>query len=636
VAGYSWLCANELDRERLIGTVKGLGRARVVMFAVLLLGMIAASPQTGWWPIAALLFAAVTSIYLYRDLDRRSRPEYWAAAGWLATQVPLAVGIAITGGPRSPALSWLAIAVVSLVARFNRRAIRVGMVFLYLLFLVDTYGVNAGWAVAHSADVLGVAALMAAVWLFAEALMRSDLDHRARDATTGLPNMAKFLELLRLSLKRTEERSGAVAVMIVGLAGLDEVREALGPRAANGLLGQAGARIARSAATAELVASGSGDEFLILFTTFASAVRKAADPLAAVEAAARNLVEPLKAAIEEPFAIGNEEVCVGAHFGIALHGERGLRGDVAQAAERLLADAELALGGARDAGPGGVAVYDPAKPRAARRLSLVSRLRRAIEGGDLEVYYQPTVDIRSGEIIGVEALARWNDRELGPISPGEFIPIAEETGLIEPLGRVVLEEVARQTREWAQRGIGVEVAFNLSPYQLWHRDLHANLKRLLEAVDLPRDRFIIEITESGALRDFEATVRLLARLRSEGYRIAIDDFGVELSSLSRLLEIPSDILKIDRSFVQALSTQANAGVMVKTIIELAERLGLLSHAEGVEREEERRFLLASGCDLAQGYLFSRPVPPAEIERRYLESLYRWPVQLGGGRRRRAA
>lgn len=607
----------------------------MVMFAVLLLVLIGAARQTGWLPIVALVIASASSIYLYHGIDRRSRPELWAVGGWLATQIPLGVGIAITGGPRSPALAWLAIAVVSLVARFNRATIRAGMLFLYLLLVVDTFGVDASWTAAHPASVLGVAALMFCVWIFSEALMRSDLDQRTHDAVTGLVNLEVFLSRVREVLSN-ESRDDQHAVLVVELSEIGVARESFGPRAANALLSQAGARIARTAASAELVGKGYGDEFLILLSPPPKAASDASAPDSSdIERGARRLAESLKSALTEPFAIGSREVCLNCYTGIALFAGDARGSDPEQAAERLLADAQLALSSAREAGPGGVALYDPSKPRAARRLSVVPRLRRAIEHGELELHYQPTVDVRTGRIVGVEALARWVDEELGTVSPAEFIPVAEETGLIHGLGQWVFEEVARQAREWERQGMRFEVAFNLSPRQLSHPELLKHLTRRLDSAGVPRERFIVEITESSALRDFESTVRLLANLRSNGYRIAIDDFGVELSSLSRLLEIPTDVLKIDRSFVSALSRQPNAGVMVKTIIELADRLGLRSHAEGVEQEEERRFLVASGCDLAQGYLFSKPVPAAEIARQYESSLYVWPVRLTDAGKRAA-
>jgi len=199
--------------------------------------------------------------------------------------------------------------------------------------------------------------------------------------------------------------------------------------------------------------------------------------------------------------------------------------------------------------------------------------------------------------------------------------------MIEPLGAWVMDEVARQAREWDTQGMQFEIAFNLSPRQLRQPDLLPRMQATLTAAGVPPDRFVIEITESSTLHDFQSTVALLGQMRAEGFHIAIDDFGVDLSSLSRLLEIPSDILKIDRSFVSALSSTPNAGAMVQTIIQLAEKLGMRSHAEGIETEVERRFLLANGCEYGQGYLFATPLPANKVHEHYLDSLYTQLIRL---------
>ena len=615
------MCPTELDRERLVTTVRGVGRARVVMFVVLTAVVGGSAGQTGWWPLATLLGAAVASIYLYRDLGRRRRPEYWAAAGWLATQLPLGFGIAITGGPHSPALSWLAIAVVSLVARFNRVAIRAGMAFLYVVLLIDTLAVDPGWTLAHPANVLINGGLLFSVWVFAEALLRSDLEHRDHDKVTGLPNQAKFLDHLRLALTRRDRRGGTISVLAVDLDGFGLVNESLGPSAGDKLLRHAGARIARAAIDAELVARRSADEFLILVSDLHDPATGPNQPWQSPERTARAVADSVQAALTEPVRVDDREIYLGACIGIAMLVDGEEAADHQKTAERLLSGAQLALSSARSAGPGSVTLYDSSQPRSERRLSLITRLRKAIERGELGLHYQPTVDLHTSEIKGVEALARWEDEELGVVPPSEFIAVAEESGLIEPLGAWVMDEVARQAREWDNQRMQFEIAFNLSPRQLWQPELLPLMRARLAAAGVPFERFVVEITESSALRNFESTVALLRDMAAEGFRIAIDDFGVELSSLSRLLEIPADILKIDRSFISALSTAPNAAVMVQMIIQLADKLGMRAHAEGVETESERRFLVENGCDYGQGYLFSKPVPASQIRELYLESVY---------------
>ena len=621
------MCPTEVDRERLVTIVGGVGRARAVMFVVLAGIAIASAGETGWWALAVLVAAGVASIYLYRDIDRRRRPEYWAIAGWLATQVPLGVGIAITGGDRSPALSWLAIAVVSLVARFNRPTIRAGMVFLGVLLLVDTVGVDPSWTLAHPARTLVTGGLLFSVWIFAEAMLRSDLEHRDHDKVTGLPNGTKFAGHLQLALRRRERRGGTISVLAVDLDGFGLANDSLGPRAGDRLLRHAGARIARAAVPAEIVARRSADEFLILLADLHDTAA-VPQPWASNDHAPQDVAHAVQAALGDPITVDEREIYLGACVGIAVLAEGETPEDLEKTAEQLLSGAQLALSSARSAGPGSVTVFDSAKPNSGRRLSLIGRLRKAIDGGELFLHYQPTVDLHTGELKGVEALARWEDDELGTVPPGEFIGVAEETGLIEPLGAFVMDEVARQARVWDQQGLNFEIAFNLSPRQLWQpKDLLPRMRTSLAAAGVPLERFVVEITESSALRDFESTIALLREMTAEGFRLAIDDFGVELSSLSRLLEIPAQVLKVDRAFISALSASPDAAVMVQMIIQLADKLGMRAHAEGVETEAQKRFLLENGCQYGQGYLFSKPVPASEIAGLHFRSLARRVVPL---------
>jgi len=212
----------------------------------------------------------------------------------------------------------------------------------------------------------------------------------------------------------------------------------------------------------------------------------------------------------------------------------------------------------------------------------------------------------------VEALLRWQDPNGGLIPPGEFIPLAEEMGLIEVIGDWVIEEMCRQDAEWREDGLKLDMSFNLSPRQLWQEDVLRKVMRPLEVFGSDPANMVIEITESTAMTDPERTQRLLWELHAKGFRIALDDFGTGYSSLSRLKHLPVDILKIDRSFVHDVAEDAEAGSMVRAIIQLAQGLGMTPLAEGVETEAEWRFLTDHGCSLGQGYHFSRPVPAAEI------------------------
>jgi EAL domain-containing protein (putative c-di-GMP-specific phosphodiesterase class I) len=232
------------------------------------------------------------------------------------------------------------------------------------------------------------------------------------------------------------------------------------------------------------------------------------------------------------------------------------------------------------------------------------------------LHYQPIVDLADGSPMGVEALIRWNDPLGGLVPPGEFIPLAEEMGLIEVIGDWVVEELARQDAEWRAQGLELELSFNLSPRQLWQPDIAARILSRLESGGVDPQRTIVEVTESTAMTDPDRTLRILWDLHARGLRLAIDDFGTGYSSLSRLKHMPVDILKIDRTFVREVHADEQAGNMVKAIIQLAEGLGMTPLAEGIETAQEWRFLLESGCRLGQGYYFCKPVPAADVLARH--------------------
>lgn len=607
---YSWLCRTELDRERMVATVRWVGPARAAMFVILTGVVLGSAPEIGWWALVPLFVSAVGSIVLYRNLDQRRRPEYWAAGGWLITQLMLGVGIAVTGGPHSPALPWIAVAIVSLVARFSRAGILAGLVFLFFLLLAVTFGMDPHGVWGHPQEFLFPVGLLFSIWVFAAAQMRSDLDHRDYDKVTGLPNQAKFTEELRLALLSRLRRGGAVAVLALDLDGFRLANEGLGPSAGNDLLRQAGSRIARAGRAADLVARRSADEFLIFASDLGCERSEHGEPEEAVGRAlcqtARNLARAVQSEFAEPFQLGSEDVYLDACVGISVLHEG--KEEAASASERLLAESQSALSVARSAGPSTQMFFTEGHGGSRPRLAMIARLRKAIERQQFVMHYQPTVNLHTGQTISVEALIRWEDPDLGLVPPGDFIPLAEETGLIEVIGAWALEDVCRQTREWELAGHKFEVAFNLSPRQLQAPDILGQMLETIERTGVDRKQLIVEITESTALRDPERAIQLMSLMTQHGMRLAIDDFGVGLSSLSRLREMPAEFLKIDRSFVADLETSPSGLVMVRTIIQLAANLGMLPHAEGVETEQQRRILVENGCDQGQGFLFSRAVP----------------------------
>jgi EAL domain-containing protein (putative c-di-GMP-specific phosphodiesterase class I) len=321
------------------------------------------------------------------------------------------------------------------------------------------------------------------------------------------------------------------------------------------------------------------------------------------ELAARRLLHSLAA----PFALDGRDVHVDASIGVALGGG-------GADAEALLRDADSAMYRAKLLGSGGHVVFDETLRTACRRrMDLETGLYRALSDGELRLAYQPIVETATGRCIGFEALLRWRNAAGEDVSPAEFIPIAEETGTIVPIGAWVLREACKQMRAWRAQYRGLpprNIAVNVSGRQLLSRDFHDDVLAALEV--LGPDTLTLEITESAAAQVTDAAVDVLDRISRLGVRIAIDDFGTGLSSLARLRALPVDIVKIDRQFIAGLDASAEDRSLVLAIVAMTEALGLTAIAEGVETPAQAGALQASGCPLAQGYLFGRPVPAEDI------------------------
>jgi len=263
-------------------------------------------------------------------------------------------------------------------------------------------------------------------------------------------------------------------------------------------------------------------------------------------------------------------------------------------------------------GPGGYLVHTEQDADAMNRLSMSTRLRKAVDQKQWMLHYQPLIELDSGRMYGVEALIRWPEPNGGLVSPGEFIPLAEEMGLIEAIGDWVVEEICRQDAQWRAEGLTLEVGFNLSPRQLWQPELVDKIVSPIVVAGMDPKRVTVEITESAAMTDPDRTVELLHSMHGRGLKLAIDDFGTGYSSLARLKHMPVDILKIDRSFVRDVDKEHDAASMVSAMIALAHNLDMVPLAEGIETAGEWRFLADRGCTLGQGFYFSRPVPASEI------------------------
>jgi diguanylate cyclase (GGDEF)-like protein/PAS domain S-box-containing protein len=434
------------------------------------------------------------------------------------------------------------------------------------------------------------------------------------DKLTGLPNRAMFEELLELSISRARRHGASVAVVYADLDDFKLVNDSLGHDAGDELLRQLAGRLKEATRETDLVARQGGDEFLLLLADLdRSADSVASDVGDSASIVAESVAARVQEALAEPFELFGTEVYISASVGVSVFPK-----DAPDAAT-LLKNADQAMYHSKKLGPGGYSVHAAGSTEAMHRLALTTKLRKAVEGQNWELHYQPLVDLASGGVFGVEALIRWPDPNGGLVPPGEFIPLAEEMGLIEAIGDWVVEELGRQDGRWRAEGLALELSFNLSPRQLWQPDLATKILSRLDAAGVERANVVVEITESTAMIDPDRTQRILTELNGCGLRLAIDDFGTGYSSLSRLKHLPVDILKIDRSFVRAVDSDPQAGDMVRAIIALAESLGMSPLAEGIETEAEWRFLVEHGCSLGQGYLFSRPVPAGEITAQHRRS-----------------
>ena len=429
------------------------------------------------------------------------------------------------------------------------------------------------------------------------------------DPLTGLPNRLLFDDRLHLAAQQARRKGGFFAVHCLDLNDFKGVNDSLGHAVGDELLRQVAGRLREVVRGVDTVARLGGDEFAVIQTELEGPQMAA------------NLADRVIEALGRPYRIGNHELFTSASIGIAVgDGEN-------ERATEILRYADLALYAAKAEGRGRFRFFSPEMNAALRRRRLTeTRLRRALEDNGLTLVYQPQVELATGHMIGVEALLRWWDEELGEVPPDQFITVAEECGLILELGRWVLEHACRQGRRWLRAGFALDrVAVNLSPAQFAFQDLVEEVDDILEETGFPPERLELEITESTLMRDQRGAVDTLRSLHELGISVALDDFGTGYSSLSYLKRFPLDKVKIDRSFVQDLPHDPDSAAITRTIISLGKTLRLKVLAEGVETAEQCAFLLREGCDEAQGYLFSRAVTAEELEELLREGVERPPV-----------
>jgi len=429
------------------------------------------------------------------------------------------------------------------------------------------------------------------------------------DSLTDLPNRTLFQEHLEGALHRARDTGAAVAVFFVDLDNFKLINDSFGHASGDELLCAVAARLKHCTRNSDTVARQGGDEFLILVPDVGAA--RSVPKGTSAQDSADEIAWKIRKVLQEPFVVSGIEIYVTASVGISLFPL-----DAADP-ETLLKHADVAMYEAKDEGRDRHHLYAGADGDALRQLSMAGRLRRAVEAGEgLVLHYQPLVNMEDTSMVGVEALIRWCDGERGLVQPNDFIPLAERTGLIGPMSDWVVEQACRQAAAWRVDGLDLFVSVNL-PASFWQPTAMRHVLGTIESFGLNADRLMIEITESAVMEERGGAMGpVLAEIHQRGLKLAIDDFGTGHSSLGRLSQMRVTTLKIDRSFVRGLPDDPNAAVLVTSMIQLAGSLGLYPLAEGIETEEQRRFVVERGCKLGQGFLFSRPVPAEEIPALY--------------------
>jgi len=415
------------------------------------------------------------------------------------------------------------------------------------------------------------------------------------DPLTNLANRTLFEDKLNDYIQRAKQNASSFSLLYMDLDGFKMVNDAYGHDIGDKLLVEVAKRLNAAVNPSDILARVGGDEFVLLSH-------------ASTEADASRWAETLVAAIEPEFTVETYELRVSLSIGIAMFPAHGIE------AREMLFNADSAMYHTKNSGRNGFSVYQPSmSPIGRSQVQLKNELWRAIHNNELRLFYQPKLNVTSGEIIGYEALVRWQHPERGLKTPDKFLPIAEQTGMILLLGEWVLNEACRQLAIWHQKGADhLSISVNLSAQQFEQKSLIYLVTRTLEEYCLAPDKLILEITETTAMRYPQESIKILEELKEIGVQVAIDDFGTGYSSLLYLQNMPATELKIDRAFINSIGHKDTDPRLLSMIIELAKNMNLNIVAEGVESEEQQTYLVNLGCDVHQGYYFSRPVPPSQI------------------------
>ena len=416
------------------------------------------------------------------------------------------------------------------------------------------------------------------------------------DQLTGLPNRALFNDRLELAIAQAQRSNRYVAVMFIDVDRFKLINDSLGHSAGDALLRELADRIKASLRRSDTLARLGGDEFIVLLPSLSDSTDAA------------TVAQKILRAVSIPFSVGHQEWYATVSIGISLSPDDG------SDAETLIKNADAAMYRAKDRGRDGYEMYTPElHARALRRVTLENELRMAMSRGEFVMHYQPLLDFTTGAIRGAEALIRWQHPSRGLLLPAEFIPVAEETGLIVPIGQWAIRHACQAAKNWqTATGRKLRMSVNLAARQFQHVDLIDQIRDILNETGLDASLLDIEITESSAMIQTDQTTAILEQLKELGVSVSIDDFGTGHSSLGTLKRFPIDTLKIDRTFVQDITTDRRDSALVQAIVALGEALAVKVVAEGVETEEQRTLLKTHGCDGFQGFVFSKAIPSEDF------------------------
>ena len=429
--------------------------------------------------------------------------------------------------------------------------------------------------------------------------IQKEIEHLAYyDHLTGLPNRLMLLNRLNLAIDLAKRIEKPIGILFMDLDGFKVVNDTMGHVQGDELLKAVASRLHKLVRKSDTVARMGGDEFIIMAQNLGRADK--------IERIAEKIFEVFK----KPFLLNNQEVYMTASIGISLFPADGESG------EMLIKNADLAMYDAKEKGKNQCAFCTSImKELVAENMMLSNGLYRAMERNELEVYYQPQISFLSGKIVGLEALLRWNHPDLGVVSPEKFIHLAEQTGLIIPIGAWVLRQVCQQNKTWQDAGLPlIRIAVNLSIVQFQNPEIVNEIQGILAEADLPPQYLELEITESIAMRDTSFIIKVLSAFKKIGVYLSIDDFGTEFSSLKCLKLLPIDRIKIPMPFIQGINRDEKDEAITKAIIVLAKNMGMDIIAEGVETVQQQAFLSQQQCDVMQGYYYYKPMPEKEIEK----------------------